>query len=457
MPTNTEQQYLKSLGARILSEANDLKRTAETLAAELGFSLDQVQDVIAGESNRATAHAVLHAMTEVYPVSIADLWVEYDDTNWGVRIVSASESKGSQRVIERRDRDSVWSPYYEYRDTAMSRTAPFKPEWIKELRVVHDSEPANPSIAYNNGHLMHQATFFVGPVNFYWEANEQRHCVELNTGDSNYITPFVPHSFASRRPEHLGYIVAVTYGAEVRGALSELGRLSPELLEQLVADPRAPSAAFARVLARHASAESLSRDQFIERLVNVGFDKERARTLVINGSGPSVDEIEVIAEALNIRSSDLIVAPLIDEEEVVVKLRANSSPRDYPNSEAPAYELSELARPRHQPLLKGFDVSVVGGYNGEMQHGLHEYIYNYGDAPAGFMWGDGHKATLEPGDSAYVRPMVAHRFHRIEDAEPAQLIMMRVPGALSGSVINELSTYAPQGRDRVTLERQRWF
>ena len=137
-------------GAHILGEANDLKRTPEALATDLGYSLDQIRSVIAGESDRETAHAVLQALAKVYPVSIADLWVEYDDTDHGVRVVTAAESNDSQRVFDRRDRSGGLSQYYEYRDTAMSRTAPFKPEWIKELRVVADAEPDNPDVAYNH-------------------------------------------------------------------------------------------------------------------------------------------------------------------------------------------------------------------------------------------------------------------------------------------------------------------
>ena len=69
---------------------------------------------------------------------------------------------------------------------------------------------------------MHQTTFFIGPVNFYWETGGKRYCAEMNTGDSNYITPFVPHSFASRDPEQPGLIIAVTFSGLVGRALTGL-------------------------------------------------------------------------------------------------------------------------------------------------------------------------------------------------------------------------------------------
>ena len=46
-----DAQYRRSLGARILSEANDLKRTSESLANELGYDHEDIRRVISGESD----------------------------------------------------------------------------------------------------------------------------------------------------------------------------------------------------------------------------------------------------------------------------------------------------------------------------------------------------------------------------------------------------------------------
>ena len=37
--------------------------------------------------------------------------------------------------------------------------------------------PDNPDVAYNNGHLLFQATFFIGPVNFYYDLGEAGGCL----------------------------------------------------------------------------------------------------------------------------------------------------------------------------------------------------------------------------------------------------------------------------------------
>jgi hypothetical protein len=156
----SETMLLKQLGARILSEANDLKRTPEVLAREMGREPEFVQSIIAGEQDRNTVRDFIWKMVETYPISMAELWMDIGDTMDGALIVRSSASLESARVFDRPDRTGAMSPYYEYRDTAMSAIAPFKPEWIKQLRQVEDADPYNPDVAFNNGHLMHQMTFF---------------------------------------------------------------------------------------------------------------------------------------------------------------------------------------------------------------------------------------------------------------------------------------------------------
>ena len=47
----TPTAYTRALGSRLLSEANDLKRTPESLASELGMPVSHIQAAIAGQLN----------------------------------------------------------------------------------------------------------------------------------------------------------------------------------------------------------------------------------------------------------------------------------------------------------------------------------------------------------------------------------------------------------------------
>lgn len=455
-----DKAYREALGARVLSEANDLKRTPEALASELGFDPKTVRAVIAGQADISVSRTLIEAMSDTYPVALADLWLEPDDTLAGIKVMRAADSKASARVFDRAGPGGTFGPYYEYRDTAMSRISPFKPEWIQQLRTVSDSRPDNPEVAYNNGHLLHQLTFFFGEVNFYWRTNGQAHAAEMNTGDSNYITPFVPHSFTSRNPKKPGLILAVTFAGQVRQALAVFNRIGVEAADRLAGDLRNGAQAFAARLDRHLAAEFLSREELMERLVDGGLDRNRARALSGDQAVSTTEELQAIATALNVRTEDLMVSPLAEGEDVVMRFATDNHARLYPNRNRPAYRLRELVRTRHQPGMKGFQVTVLEDGDDVAAHirsGLHEYVYNYGDAAVRLDWDGGHQAILEPGDSACVCPMVEHRFSCQPGNGAAELLLVRVPGALNDDVITEYAAFEPHGRARVAGETRRWF
>lgn len=456
MTPSSQALHLKALGARILNEANDLKRTPEALAAELGIESSLVHRVIEGRADLTSALNLLHAMTNQYPISLADIWLDEDDTVDGVKVMSAAATAGSSRIFERRDRHGGESPYYDYRDTAMSRLAPFKPEWIEELRVVSNDDPDNPDVAYNNGHFLHQTTFFIGPVNFYWDLQGKRHCAEMNTGDSNYITPFVPHSFTSRDPNNLGLIIAITYAGQVGRARRELSAADVDALNAEAGDLRGVNPFLHRV-DRHLNAESLSPEELRARLVDAGHNEQSLTEILAGRKEPTYSEIALVADALSVRPQDLVAVNMKRGEEVVVKRRDIDLGRNFPDNNNPAYRLVELARTKHQPKLKGFDVTVNGEEGAPFQHSLHEYVYNYGDDEVHLHWHGRHSKTLAPGDSAYIRPMIEHGFARKAKSEAGKLVMIRVPGQLTDDVFDEFAAFEVSGRDRVARETRRWF
>jgi methylphosphonate synthase len=447
--------YLRKLGGRLLSEANDLKRTPEALAADLRWNWEDVNAVLGGAGDRATAERLARDMAEFYPISLRDVWVDADDTDHGVRLMEASASAASARIFDRPDRHGGLSPYYEYRDTAMSRGAPFKPEWILELRQVSDADPRNPDVAYNKGHLMHQATFFVGPVNFYWKTGGEYHCAEMNTGDSNYITPFVPHSFTSRDLSQPGLIIAVTYGTMLREALGDFARIGWENAQTLAGDLRDARSARRALLARHLLAETLSAKEFAQRLAPSGIAEPRADAL-LEGADPTADEIGAMAAALNVRETDIALTPLRPGDDVVTRSALRTPVRTWPDGNRPSYRVRELARSPHQPQLKGFSIEVLASSSPELQHGLHQYVYNFGDAAVRLRWNGSRNATLGPGDSAYVQPMVPHAFERANGHGAAKLLVVRIPGCLTDAVLGEFAALG-ESRKRAIQETDRWY
>ena len=122
--------------------------------------------------------------------------------------------------------------YYNYKDTVMSKVSTFRPEWIQELVIVKNNKPNNPNVVYNNGHFLHQFTYFIGPVNFYYiDKNNKKKVAKMNTGDSMHISPYIPHSFTTRKNKEnkLGLILALTYSGNIDSdVLNELSAIGKE-------------------------------------------------------------------------------------------------------------------------------------------------------------------------------------------------------------------------------------
>ena len=133
------------------------------------------------------------------------------------------------------------------------------------------------------------------------------------------------------------------------------------------------------------------------------------------------------------------------------------------------YVLAPLARTRHQPELKSFDLEVLESAvpGASLACGLHSFLYHFGSEPVTLQWG-AQRRTLRPGDSAYVAPLVEHRLAvlpgAVRDAAAnggacgvgRRLLVVRIPGQLSGETLREFATFSAKGRERVGAETAPW-
>jgi len=452
------QQLKQLLGTRILSEANDLKRTISALAVEIGVEEDRLNSIVRGNCDIVETFDVINRMGKKYPIDVSDLYLDEDDCSNGVRVMRAAESAASSRIFNRKDRQGARTPYYDYRDTAMSRMGPFKPEWIKELRVVNDADPENPDVAYNNGHFLHQITFFIGPVNFYWEVNGKKYCKEMNTGDSNYITPFWPHSFTSRDPNQTALILAVTYGGDVRRSQKELYQLGRKGIHNYKLDIRDLNRATTQLIQQHMANENYSAANLVEVARQKGADVDIAK-LLDESSEKTIAELQEAAALLNVDVSDLLLPGYNPQEEVVVRFKKKEEGYAFPDAANARYTLWPLARAVKMPLMKGSDIEVLTD-EADLTNGfvssLHSYVYNYGDTAVTFRWQDGDNSfedVVQPGDSIYIQPFVRHAFGNRGRAN-GQLFTIRVSGSVNLATQRELSFFADV--DRI-IESKCWF
>jgi methylphosphonate synthase len=454
---NKDSNYVKLLGQRILSEANDLKRTIPSLANEISVPIEKMDKIMKGEMTLSSTLEIIQKICSYYPVSLASILIDQKDYSNSVRIMREEESKISSRIFSRVNASKERTPYYEYRDTAMTTLSPFKPEWIKELRYVADSDPENPDIAYNNGHFLHQMTAFIGPVNFYWEVNGKKYCREMNTGDSNYITPFWKHSFATRSKTEEAIIIAVTFSGDVARARNELYSLGKEKIEPFILETKSSNKSLTQLILQLLDNHNLTRFSLIDLANRHELDLD-VDTLLNQNKEKPLKDLTILSKLLHIPEHILSMPEYSEKDEVVVKDSQSNDGYYFSSDLNPDYFIKPLARNSRMPFMHGFNIKIVSEDEksaGTLNTSLHSFIYNYGESEINFKWFDKEKWTEEvilPGDSMYLEPFTKHKFWDI--TKEGKIFNYRVAGSINLEVQKELSFFAD--KDRI-IESEQWF
>ena len=443
----SQSKKLIKSGKNFLGILNDVKRRPEDAARELKVSLDEINSILSGKKELSAD--IIEKATKIWPVNARDFYIIHDDCPQGIKIMRSEESKQSSRIMER-----AGHPYYEYRDTAMSKTAPFRPEWIMELCSVDDNDPRNKLVQWNNGHFLHQFTYFIGEVNFYYiDSDGEKKVAVMNTGDSMYITPFVSHSFASRNgAKQPGLILALTYGSKITGDIQQELSTLLNLGQEFALDFSTVEKSTSALLKYFREISSLSLDEISKRAdipTNKIVEFESGKTT------PSNIDLQNLAKALTANLRDLLPNDK-SENKVIVKHHDEGKKWFYPN-QTRAYEFVELANTTTLPYSKSFEIKINNVDNNELdlRAGLHQYVYNIGNNTITINWildGQIFSEKIHPNDSLCIKPFVEHNFRG-----EGKLLVLRIGGKIVGDSQRELSFVGKENTKRAISETIQWF
>lgn len=429
------------LGVLLRTALNDLKRTPEIVGKELGIPVTMIDAVVHGQDfDRDHAWKIINLITDFYAVDKKHLSLNIDSSNGGVWHCTRQQSIDSARIFDRCNADGVSVPYYRYMDTAMASVAPFKPELIEMLVQVGDNDAMNTNVVMNKGHLLAQMTFFIGPVNFYCTIRGKRQCVAMNTGDSCIITPFVPHSFTTRDSSQYSAIIAVTFSTRVRDALPDLVLQNTQKLLAAAGDARDPGACRELRIRRAAELRGMSM-QDVERLLSA--DHRQA------------EQDAILSRCLNVPQALLTVQEVKVDQEVQYAFSSKS-----PGDGQGRNERKPLASAMHMPDCGGFEWYVKE--RDTMQSQFFNYFYNHGKIPVSVeIEEDGviQERVFAPGDSFVLKPFVdikvAPDLHN--STETAKIVVVKVAGCVGVHALNEISTFAAEGRDNMSSNVTKWW
>lgn len=439
----------KHLGMLTRTALNDTKRDVEVAARESNLgkaTLDRMLD--GNELDGFNVDMTTRLLCNLYPIPKRHLVVDRDTSDGGAWFMSAKQTKDSARIFNRTNANGDHNQYYRYMDTATSGLSPFKPELIEELVEVSNNDPMNPLVVMNKGHLLGQATYFIGPVNFYWTVRGERRCKIMNTGDTCLITPYVPHSFTSRDLSQHTAIVAATYSGVVREALPQLLHLDSESVLKCAGDLRTPDSVRASRINRFIELRGLDAASVQAALEAQDVSKETAAS-AMNGKPVEQPVAAALALITGVSEGDFYVSPFTKDHEVVFEKACPNKPGKF-----------AFAFAQHMADVGGYEWHIPQGRTKDVSQ-FYQYMYNCGKVSLNVEWtepnGKPRKQRLAPNDSVVFKPFIKIVAEPEQSDALVKLVVFKAAGCLTSEVLKEITSFAPEGRARMTANVERWF
>ncbi len=420
---------------------NDLKRRPEDAAKDLKISKKKINNILSNKSK--INFQIIKKAVDIWPVNFGDFFSFVDDTHFDFKIMRAAQSNSSQRIMSRGG-----NPYYLYKDTIMSKLSPFRPELITELTIVKDNRPENPLVKFNNGHFLHQFTYFIGPVNFYYIKNNKKIVARMNTGDSMYISPYVPHSFTTRKNKQneLGKIFTLTYTDKIDNeTLNELSALGYDIAKKYKLNLKNEKISFWSNLENILKNSSLTLNEFKRKsLIDLSKLKK-------NKNIPNEKSLKKISKFLNIHIRDLL--PPNNTVEVKIQKYQDNKKWFYPSNKKKDYLFNELTNIPQLPNSRGYEVTLKNDKTKTsfLEVPSHQYIYNLGMTKINFTI-DNKNGYLNPQDSMYIKPNKKHCFFK-----KGKLLILRLGGRISGDSLYQMSMISEKNLKRTIQDYKPWF
>jgi cytidyltransferase-like protein len=443
---NIKINDLKKIGSLIQNTISNIKRTPEHISNDLGININTLKKAINGELNINEVDNIINMIYYKYPIPYKDIHIDIDDTNDGIIYYSKVKSLESRRITKRKNEDNVDTNYYEYRDTAVSRHSPFKPEWIKMLRIVNDQSPDNRNIVMNKGHLLTQCTFFIGDVNFYYEINNEIICSRMKTGDSNFITPYVPHSFTKNNNDNESIIIAVTFSNLVQTNMNDLLFTDINQINNISGDVRNKNKLFLKKLYREMELKNISKKEMYERLLSSNISESNIDMLFENGETSNIIYDKII-DILNIFPHKLMTYDFTNSDEVNIK-RNKDKWNEYSNN----LYYKGLACSKFFSGFSGSNNKIIGKTE-ILKSSYHQYIYVYKN-DLEITWTN-KTQIVEKDGSIYIKPFVDYRLSIVNGE--CLFICMKLCGELNSEYLDEFSTFNVNGRNRIANETSKWW
>jgi hypothetical protein len=268
----------------------------------------------------------------------------------------------------------------------------------------------------------------------------------MNTGDSMHISPYIPHSFTTRKNKgnKLGLILALTYSGNIDSdVLNELSAIGKEYSNNFNLNFLDKKNIFFNNLKYFLNIASID-EKFFEKKIKINLNK-------LKRNFPSMKIIEKISNFLNVNVKDLI--PPTKFEQVKIQTYNKSKKWNLAKNNKDIYKIVELTNVSQLPCSKAIELEVLT----DVKHSLnfeipcHQYIYNVGKTSCTINFKNKNE-KLNPEDSIFIKPNVRHSF-----SKRSKLLILRIAGKLHNDNLYHLSTLSKKNYSRLIIDNKPWF
>jgi len=416
---------------------NDLKRRDIDAAKDLNINIKKFRNILNGKTK--LNDKIITKMASRWPVKFTE-FLNPIISKKNFTIMKIKESKHSSRTMKRKGNE-----YYEYRDTATERNAPFKPEWIRELCYVKNNKENNKQVKWNKGHLLHQFTYFVGKVNFYYIENKKKKVAIMNTGDSMYITPYTPHSFATRDSNKKSYIIAITFEDKIYSEIqNELLNIDENKINKFLINKTSKKNIVSDLINKYQNNLSISLDELKKRT------KIKNIKNIVNGEKVNdINKLKKIADSFNLNLKELM--PVDHTKKVIIVKKKFTKKWNFPSNKKKFFLIKELASIKDVPTAKSIELNVLNKNKHKFSISSHQYIYVL--SKLGNIIVNNQLISLKREETLYLKPFTDHYYPNKNNS----FLVLRVEGKISGDVQMQVSNFDHNNLKRVRVESSQWF
>lgn len=422
---------------RLRQVMNDLKLRDIDAAKDLNISKKKYRSILTGRTK--LNKELLARIINKWPIKFSEFINPIIDKK-DFKIMKIKESANSSRVMKRQGND-----YYEYRDTVTERNAPFKPEWIRELCYVKNNRANNKKVKWNRGHLLHQFTYFVGKVNFYYREKNKKKVAIMSTGDSMYITPYTPHSFTTRDINKKSYIIAITFEDRINYEIqNELLNIDEEKIGNFLINKSSRKKMVMNLIGKYLNNLSISLDELRKRTRIQKIEK-----ILIGKKSINTNQLKKIANSFNLNLKELM--PVATSKKVVVLKRKSTKKWYFPSNTKKYFLIKELASIKDVPSAKPIELNILKKNNYKFKISSHQYIYIL--SKTGSIIVNDKLISLRNSETIYLKPFTEHFYPK----EGESFLILRVEGKISGDAQMQISNLNFKELKRVRIESSQWF